>query len=200
MNKIITLVLAVDQNNGLWKNNTLAWKLSSDMKYFKEITTATLSSSKKNAVIMGRKTWESIPPKYRPLPGRLNCILSRKSPVEEGNFVYSSLEIALEELQKNDSIETIHIIGWAQIYNQAITKSLPQTIYLTQVHGDFSCDVFFSWIPENYDLVSMSDRQEENGIQFQFCVYEKVREIKPLTNGKTLWEENASIILNVEEN
>lgn len=198
MDKLITLVLAVDERNGLWKNQTLAWKLSSDMKYFKEITSATLSSSKQNAVIMGRKTWESIPPKFRPLGWRVNCILSRHSPVEEGNFLYSSLEGAIEELKKNDSIESIHIIGGAQIYNEAISKGIPQTIYLTQVHWDFGCDVFFSWVPENYDLMSMSDMQEENGIQYQFCVYEKMREIKPLTSWKALWETEAPSIISTD--
>ena len=72
-----SIILAIDSNNWLGKNNDLAWKLKSDMQYFKKITTQTQQENKQNAVIMGRKTWESIPEKFRPLPDRKNFLLTR---------------------------------------------------------------------------------------------------------------------------
>jgi dihydrofolate reductase len=89
------------------------------MKHFKEITSTTQDLAKHNAVIMWRKTWESIPSKYRPLPDRINCILSRSitdqsidSKIDDFVLYFNSLESCLEELQKKDNIEDIYIIGW----------------------------------------------------------------------------------------
>jgi len=84
-NKKINIILALDESNGLGKDWDLAWRIREDMKYFKDITTSPHSVSPKgreveqlkNAVIMWRKTWDSIPEKYKPLPDRINCILSR---------------------------------------------------------------------------------------------------------------------------
>jgi len=74
--KNFSVILASDEKNGIWKSWVLAWRISEDLKYFKKITTDS-ESDKKNAVIMGKNTWESIPDKYKPLPSRINCILSR---------------------------------------------------------------------------------------------------------------------------
>ena len=82
------LIVAADRNGGIGTLNSLPWKLSGDMKFFRLVTTGALGSSvldrivvhpdaKENAVIMGRKTWDSIPAKFRPLPGRFNIVLSR---------------------------------------------------------------------------------------------------------------------------
>jgi dihydrofolate reductase len=68
MEKSIIIILAVDKENGIGKQGNLPWKLKSDMIYFREVTTTTLQKDKINAIIMGRKTWESIPEKFRPLP------------------------------------------------------------------------------------------------------------------------------------
>lgn len=71
------LVVAATRKLGIGKNGSMPWKLPGDMAYFKEITSKTADSAKQNAVVMGRKTWESIPPKFRPLPGRINVVLTR---------------------------------------------------------------------------------------------------------------------------
>ena len=71
------IIVAVDSKNGIGKKGNLPWSFSADMKRFKEITSTTKDKSKQNAVVMGRKTWNSIPEKFRPLPGRLNLVLTR---------------------------------------------------------------------------------------------------------------------------
>lgn len=71
------LVVAATRKLGIGKGGTMPWRLPSDMAYFKALTSATADPSKANAVVMGRKTWESIPPKFRPLRGRVNVVLTR---------------------------------------------------------------------------------------------------------------------------
>ena len=73
------LVVAAGRALGIGKGGGLPWKLPGDMAYFKELTTATRGGGKRNAVVMGRGTWESIPPRFRPLPGRVNVVLSRSA-------------------------------------------------------------------------------------------------------------------------
>lgn len=169
--KKVALILAVDEKNGIGKNNDLAWRIKADMLYFKDITTATQNENKQNAVIMGRKTWESIPEKFRPLPKRKNIVLSRQYFDETLSF--TSIESALAELEKNDEVENIFIIGGAQIYNETVKKWLADTIYLTQVFGDFDCDSFFIWIPEDFSCTYKSEKKEEKGIEFVFEIFEK---------------------------
>lgn len=116
------VVVAATQNYGIGKDGKLPWKLPSDMKFFKELTTNTLDPSKKNAVVMGRKTWESIPLEFRPLPGRLNVVLTRFGSFDiatAGNVVIcGSVDSALDLLATSPyslSIETVFIIGGGQI-------------------------------------------------------------------------------------
>ena len=115
--KKFSIILAVDEKNGLGKDNDLAWRISADLKYFKKITASTKDFSNTNAVVMGRKTWESIPQKYRPLPYRINCVLSRTITQESKDsqdddmvLYFNSVESCLEELEKKDDLEQIFII------------------------------------------------------------------------------------------
>lgn len=140
MNKKIIAILAVDEEFWIWKWNDIPWK--SDLKNFKEITTFTQDSDKQNALIMGRKTWESIPEKFRPFSGRKNFVISsqiQKSEIYEG---FMGIEKAIEKAQIDEEIETIFIIGWASIYNYVFEKNLVDEIYLTNIPGKHGCDTF----------------------------------------------------------
>lgn len=116
------VVVAATRDLGIGKDGKLPWKLPSDLKYFNEVTVSTLDPSKKNAVIMGRKTWESIPLQYRPLPGRLNIILTRSGSFDiatlQNVICCASLSSALELLSSTPyslSIEKVFVVGGGQV-------------------------------------------------------------------------------------
>lgn len=168
------MILAIDEKNGIWRGNDLAWRLKTDMEYFKQITVQTQDPEKINALVMGRKTWESIPEKFRPLPGRINCVLTRDEKFQNENIVvYHDIDSCLEDLGQYQWVENIFIIWWANIYNQLLSNESLDKIYITRVEWDFECDTFFDGIPNNFHIVSKSQRQEEKGIWFTFEIYKK---------------------------
>lgn len=173
--KNFNLILAVDKNNWLWKNWKLAWNLSKDLLYFKKTTVLTKISENLNALIMWRKTWESIPEKYRPLPWRLNIVLTRNTDFKDKWCVsFTSFDEIFSHLDKLNNIEEVFVIGWANIYNQVLNYPNLERIYLTKINNDFWCDVFFNWIPKDFILESESNELEENWVMFKFLVYKKL--------------------------
>ena len=177
------IILAVDEKNWLWKLGDLAWKLPWDLKYFKKTTSKTKDLGKHNVVIMWRKTWDSIPGKFRPLPDRINCILSKTLKTESidsdiNDFVlyFNDFDHCLKELDKKDNIETVYLIwGWS-LYNQFINHPKLKKIYITKVLWDFDCDVFFDGIPKNFYLKKYSDDIEENGVKYRFEQWKKIKQ------------------------
>lgn len=117
------VVVAATQDMGIGKDGKLPWRLPGDLKFFKDITTNTSDLNKRNAVMMGRKTWESIPPKFRPLPGRLNVVLTRSENSDvaadaENVVLCGSVLSALKMLAEppySSSIEKVFLIGGGQI-------------------------------------------------------------------------------------
>lgn len=148
----IKIITAYAKNNRvIGKEGKLPWHLPDDMKHFKETTG-------NQPVIMGRKTYESIPEKFRPLPGRLNIVISR---TQKGSDLYfypnapqyaSSLERAFEVCELTLPGNDFWIIGGGEIYNEAIEKDLVEEVWASEVKGDFEGDVFFpdleGWIGE----------------------------------------------------
>ena len=179
--KNFSIILAVDKNNWIWKNNDLCWRLSADLKHFKEVTETTKDLAKYNAVIMGRKTWDSIPSKFRPLPNRINCILSKSLKYEDinskiDNFVlhFNNFDHCLKELSSKENVENIFLIWWGSLYNQFVKHPNLEKIYITKVLKEFDCDTFFDWIPDNFVLENYSEDLEENWIKFRFETYKRV--------------------------
>lgn len=150
----------------------MAWHLPLDLKHFKEITSAVKNPAQKNAVIMGRKTWESLPKKFRPLPGRLNLVLSKNEKIDlpSGVLYSESLQSALNRLSSSD-IEEVFVIGGGQIFIQAVEHPLCQKLYITHVQGDFNCDVFFPPISRQFFPINASEECCEGGIHFHFSDY-----------------------------
>jgi len=140
MNKKVIAILAIDEELWIWKWNDIPWK--SDLKNFKEITLFTQDANKKNALIMGRKTWESIPEKFRPFSGRKNFVVSSQIKISEIYEWFTSLEQAILQAQNDNEIETIFIIWWASIYNYSFENDLVDEIYVTNISGKHDCDTF----------------------------------------------------------
>lgn len=131
---MISIIVATSQNNVIGKDNTLIWHLPADMKFFKEKTTG-------HCVITGRKNYESIPEKFRPLPNRTNIVITRQTDYQApGAIVAVSVEDAIEKAKATGDPE-IFIIGGAEIYRQSLRYT--GRIYLTQIHQRFEGDAFF---------------------------------------------------------
>jgi dihydrofolate reductase len=135
------LVLAVDSAWGIGRNNALPWpKLSEDLRHFQRLTSAA-QPGKRNAVIMGRRTWESKEVSARPLPRRLNVVLTRGSLRPAADvLVVDSLQQALAQLASHDDVDNVFVIGGAEIYVLALQHPRCRAIYLTRIDGNFDCD------------------------------------------------------------
>ncbi|WP_459188933.1 dihydrofolate reductase [Parabacteroides sp. APC149_11_2_Y6] len=158
----ISIVAAISDNNAIGKNVQLLWRMPADMKRFKELTTG-------HAVIMGRKTFESLP--KGALPNRKNIVLTTLPEAGFVNcFACESMHDALDICEKE---EKIFIIGGALVYRQGL--SLADTMYLTRVHHEFKdADSFFPVV--NWDLWKEVERQEfpadaDNPYPYTFLTY-----------------------------
>ena len=131
----VKLIVAMDKERGIGKNNDLMWHLPADMKFFKETTSG-------HIVLMGRKNWDSIPDRFRPLPGRENAVLTRnESFTVEGAKVFNSIESCLEHY-KNDE-RTFFVIGGGEIYSMALDLNCVDEMYITHVDAEYGADTFF---------------------------------------------------------
>lgn len=169
MNQKIYQIVAVDKAMGIGKDGKLPWHFKKEITYFKDTTIKTIDKSKQNMVIMGRTTWESIPEKARPLPNRINIVLTRKPDFKaKGATVAHSLNEAIE--MADDSIETIFIIGGAQTFEE--TLSICDGLYITKIQKVYDCDTFMPEISENFEQNYIA-HDEEDGIEFHYYFYEK---------------------------
>lgn len=156
---MINIIVAISKNNVIGKDNKLLWKLSSDLKRFKELTTG-------HAVIMGRKTYESI---GKPLPNRRNIIISRNKDYKVDNSeVVQTLQEALF-LSRNDCF----IIGGGEIYEQ--TLEVADKVYLTKVDVEIEGDAYFPKLGKEWVKVSKLDfkKDDKNEYNYSFIEYEK---------------------------
>ena len=129
---MLSLIAAVARNRAIGKDNQLLWHLPEDMKHFRETTRG-------KPVVMGRKTWESLPEKFRPLPGRQNIVVSRDPAYKaHGADLASSLEGALALA---GGAEEVFVIGGEQLYRAALP--LADRLYLTEVELTPAADAFF---------------------------------------------------------
>jgi dihydrofolate reductase len=152
-NKVrISIIAAIGKKTRvLGKKGDLVWHIPEDMKRFKTLTTG-------HVVIMGRKTWESIPEKFRPLPDRTNIVVTRNAEYEApGAVLVQSLDEALEKAKAIES-EEIFIIGGAQIYIEALSQT--DRLYITLVDSDETGDAFFPDYSSFTREMSREDRSE----------------------------------------
>ncbi|MBF0388190.1 MAG: dihydrofolate reductase [Candidatus Omnitrophica bacterium] len=173
--KNFAVILAVDEKMGLGKGNALPWRLSRDMQRFREVTIPA-AEGKLNAVVMGRRTWESLPAKFRPLPGRINVVLSAQTglALPDGVSRAGSLDEALVLLTARADVADIFIIGGGVVFAEAVQHPACNKIYLTRIAGDFSCDVFFAPLSADFKLLRSSEEFKENSLSFQFQDFERL--------------------------
>jgi dihydrofolate reductase len=162
---ILSLILARAHNGVIGKNNALPWHLPEDMAYFKKTTLG-------KPVIMGRKTWESLPPKFRPLPGRRNIVVTRNANwYDAGAARAMSLQAALGMVEFEPEV---FVIGGAQLYAEAML--IAQRIYLTQIEHAFEGDAFFPALDTAQWSEVSRDPHHHAGrpaFDFSFVVYER---------------------------
>lgn len=157
---IISLIVAVSENGVIGKDNELPWKLSSDLKRFKYYT-------KGKAVIMGRKTFESI---GNPLPDRINIILSKtKGYKPEKTLVFAEISDAMNFAADNQ-LEEVFVIGGANLYEQ--TFDIADRIYLTKVHAQIEGDAYFPEVNmEEWDIVDEEHVAKDDKNQYDSTFY-----------------------------
>uniref|UniRef100_A0A5B7AZB7 Bifunctional dihydrofolate reductase-thymidylate synthase n=1 Tax=Davidia involucrata TaxID=16924 RepID=A0A5B7AZB7_DAVIN len=189
------VVVAATRDMGIGKDEKLPWRLPSDLKFFKDVTVTTSDHVKKNAVIMGRKTWESIPLEHRPLPGRLNVVLTRSGSFDiataENVVICGSMASALELLAASPyclSIEKVFVIGGGQILREALNAPGCDAIHITEIETDIECDTFIPAVDASvFHPWYSSFPLVENNIRYSFTTYVRVRNptVEPLgqTNG-----------------
>ncbi|KOS17923.1 Dihydrofolate reductase [Escovopsis weberi] len=197
----LTLIVAATRTMGIGLQGGLPWKgLRKEMQYFARVTQrpAPLSNAI-NAVIMGRKTWDSIPPSFRPLKNRLNIVITRSAPLPPPlahdpslaqEIRVPSIEAALRCAQESGA-SRIFVIGGAAIYRAALEmQSARMRILLTSIEEDFDCDVFFPLDPRTAegwrrssvrelgewtgeDEGAVGGMREEAGVHYEFQMWEK---------------------------
>ena len=154
---MVTLIVAKSENNIIGNKGRIPWYIPNDLKRFKEITT-------NNVVIMGRKTFESLPEEYRPLPNRINIILSKdKSFKTNCCMVFNDLKKAI---RKAGSDKEIFIIGGGEIYKESLKYA--DKVYMTEVDGEFEGDTYFPKLNRYWKEVN---REEKEGYRFIDYMY-----------------------------
>lgn len=159
----LSIVAAVARNGVIGREGGIPWHIPEDMARFRALTTG-------HPVLMGRKTWDSLPDRFRPLPGRRNVVVTR-NPVwtADGAERAASLDTALELL---DDPETVFVIGGASLYDQALP--LADDLELTEVDLEPEGDAFFpAWDREAFEEMSRDARVSEDGTPFAFVTYRR---------------------------
>lgn len=164
---IISLIAAVSRNQVIGKENDLPWRLPDDMKYFMQTTSG-------HHVLMGRKNYDSLPDKFKPLPNRTNIVVTRQDGFQaEGCTVVDSIEKGIEYAAANKEQE-LFIIGGAQIYNQALAGA--DYLYITEIDADIEGDTYFpDTQPHDWEEISRKHHEadDRHRYSFDFVIYKR---------------------------
>jgi dihydrofolate reductase len=160
MNQNINMIFARAANGVIGKDGVMPWHLPEDLAHFKRLTQGW-------PVIMGRKTWDSLPPRFRPLPGRTNIVITRQTGWREtGAQRAPSLAHALELCKETAEV---WIIGGAQIYARA--EPLARRVEATEITQDFDGDAYAPVLGTHWTEVARENHTSVNGMAFDFVTY-----------------------------
>ncbi|XP_064413146.1 dihydrofolate reductase isoform X3 [Latimeria chalumnae] len=166
--RLLNSIVAVCPNLGIGKDGNLPWhpkRLSNEFRYFQKMTTTPTVEGKQNVVIMGRKTWFSIPEKNRPLKGRVNVVLSRElqEAPEGAHYLARDLDSALKLLESPelaDRVDLVWIIGGSALYKEALEHPSQHRLFVTRVLQQFECDTY---LPEiNFNKFTLLPESQEH--------------------------------------
>jgi dihydrofolate reductase len=164
---MVSLIAAVSKNNVIGKNNDLPWHLPNDMKYFMQTT-------KGHCVLMGRKNYESLPEKFRPLPNRTNILITRQADFDApGCAIFNKIEQGIAYAKEKGETE-LFIIGGAEIYSA--TLPIADKLYLTEINATIEGDTFFPQIDKTKwreTSRTLNNADDKHKFMFDFVVYEK---------------------------
>ncbi len=162
----ISLIAAISSaDHGIGKNGKLLWSIPEDMARFKALTMG-------HPVIMGRKTWESLPERFRPLSGRTNIVVTRNTNLDApGAIVVGSFKEALTAAVKAPGSEEVFVLGGQQLYAEALSHA--QRLYLTIVEGQAEADAFFPEYEKEFTNVVSQENHESKGIRYSFVTLER---------------------------
>ena len=161
----IHLIYARATNGVIGLNNTMPWHLPEDLAHFKKLTSG-------NPVVMGRKTWDSLPERFRPLPGRTNIVVTRNADWSaEGVLRASSLPEALQRAAEHG--DPVWVMGGAQIYAQALP--LADVVEMTVIHQDYEGDAFAPELGPEWQASAREDLVSAKGLAFSFVRYTRKR-------------------------
>lgn len=166
----MNLIVAFSKNMGIGYKNNIPWHFKNDLKYFKKITIG----NNNNAVIMGRKTWESLP--VNKLPKRDNLILSKTL---KGDNIFSNIN-DLDIYCKKKKYDDIWIIGGEKIYKEFMNSDKVHYIYTTEIDKVYKCDTFFPTINLNkYKLISSENNIDiQNKFNYKYNIYKNIKNIE----------------------
>lgn len=161
----IGLIYARARNGVIGRDGVMPWHLPEDLAHFKRTTL-------NHPVIMGRKTWDSLPPRFRPLPGRTNIVITRQSSWHaDGAHRAASLS---EALRLCHGAEKIWVIGGAQIYAHALP--LADEVVVTEIDADFEGDAYAPRLDESWQAVSNHELTSASNLLLSFITYQKKQE------------------------
>lgn len=173
--KELAIVVAADEAGGIGRGGSLPWRLPGEMAYFKRLTSEAPSGSE-NAVLMGRRTYESIPAKFRPLPGRRNVVLTRDATYQApGALTVHSLAEALAAVDHNPAIAQLFVVGGSEVYAQALAHPRCTRVYLTRVHAQFACDAHFPDFEADFARKASDGPHREGELTYSFELWERRR-------------------------
>jgi len=159
----LALIAAVARNGAIGRGNELLWKEPLDQRHF-------AATTRGHAVVMGRRTWESLPPRFRPLPGRRNLVVTRDAGyAAAGAETAASLEAALQRVAGDTRV---FVIGGAQLYAQALAQA--DELVLTEIDADLQGDAHFpAWDRQAFVETSREAHVGADGTRFAFATYRR---------------------------
>jgi dihydrofolate reductase len=169
------IVVAADLDDGIGVAGAIPWRLPSDLAHLKRITSDASVAGARNAVIMGRVTWDTIPDRFRPLPRRLNVVVSTQPhlALPDGVLLAPGLEPALVASAEAAGVERIFVLGGGKIYRQALELPGCRRIYMTRVLARHTCDAFFPPMPSTFRRDQLLSEGADGGVAYRIELWNR---------------------------